>query len=108
MSSVRQTVLTASETRLTWSFVLTCGRYPLSSRKATEENHACPFADTLATAVINAFTAPGDLVCDPYSGSGTTMCAAQAMGRSFVGTEISKDYHRQSIERLQMQRMEVA
>jgi DNA modification methylase len=36
------------------------------------------------------------------------MCAAQAMGRSFVGTEISKDYHRQSIERLQMQCMEVA
>lgn len=81
---------------------------PLSSRKATEENHACPFADTLATAVINAFTAPGDLVCDPYSGSGTTMCAAQAMGRSFVGTEISKDYHAQSLKRLSATQLGVA
>jgi DNA modification methylase len=83
-------------------------RIPLCSRQATDAGHACPFDGTLASSVINAFTAPGDLVCDPYSGSGTTMCAAQAMGRSFVGTEISKVYHRQSIERLQMQRMEVA
>ena len=81
---------------------------PLSSRKATEENHACPFADTLATAVINAFTAPGDLVCDPYSGSGTTAYAAQMLGRNFVGSELSADYHAQSLKRLSATQLEVA
>jgi len=82
-------------------------RIPLSSRKATEANHACPFDDTLASSVITAFTNSGELVCDPYSGSGTTMCAAKKLGRSFIGTEISKTYHQQSIERLQAQAVEV-
>ncbi len=81
---------------------------PLSSRKASEEGHACPFVDTLATAVINAFTSPGDLVCDPYSGSGTTAYAAQALGRNFVGSELSKSYHAQSLKRLSAAHLEVA
>lgn len=81
---------------------------PLSSRKATEAGHACPFADTLASAVINAFTNPGDLVCDPYSGSGTTAYAAQALSRNFVGTELDKDYHAQSLKRLSATQLEIA
>jgi site-specific DNA-methyltransferase (adenine-specific) len=76
------------------SFVLTCGPYP--------------FADTLATAVIKAFTKPGDLVCDPYSGSGTTACAALALGRNFVGSELDKNYHAQSLKRLAATQLEVA
>ena len=81
---------------------------PLSSRHAKEAGHACPFVDTLASAVINAFTEPGELVCDPYSGSGTTAYAAQKLGRNFVGTELDKTYHQQSLKRLSAQRLEVA
>jgi DNA modification methylase len=83
-------------------------KIPLSSRRATEEGHACPFADGLAAEVINAFTQPGELVCDPYSGSGTTAVTAMKMGRSFVGTELSKTYHAQSMRRLSSRRLEVA
>lgn len=81
---------------------------PLSSRKATEKDHACPFSDRLTRNVIEAFTAPGDLVCDPYSGSGTTAVVATAMGRSFVGSELDRSYHRQSVKRLQAVEMEMA
>lgn len=81
---------------------------PLSSRKATEKGHACPFSERLTINVIEAFTAPGDLVCDPYSGSGTTAVVAAAMGRSFVGSELDSSYHRQSVKRLQAVQMEMA
>lgn len=74
---------------------------PLSSRKATERSHACPFSDRLAVNVIKAFTSPGDLVCDPYSGSGTTALASQYLMRDFVGSELDRAYFEQSLIRLQ-------
>lgn len=73
---------------------------PLSSRKATEKGHACPFSERLTINVIEAFTAPGDLVCDPYSGSGTTAVVATVMGRSFIGSELDPAYHAASLRRL--------
>lgn len=45
-------------------------------------------------------TNPGDLVIDPYLGSGTTALAALAHGRSFIGIDINPDYVEKSIERI--------
>lgn len=42
----------------------------------------------------------GDTVLDCFSGSGTTAVAAVMTNRSFVGCEISKEYHTKSIQRL--------
>jgi len=74
---------------------------PLNSRKATEKSHACPFSEKLTVNVIKAFTEPGDLVCDPYSGSGTTAAVAQALDRNFVGSELNPKYHAASVARIQ-------
>jgi len=74
---------------------------PLSSRQATLFDHAAPFAEQLAAAVIKAWSKPGDLVCDPYSGSGTTGAVALALGRQFVGAEQNPDYHRAAVRRLE-------
>lgn len=73
---------------------------PLNSRKATDKGHACPFSDRLTKNVIRAFSDPGDLVCDPYSGSGTTAGVALDLGRSFVGSELDRNYYRESLKRL--------
>ena len=73
---------------------------PLNPRKATDKNHACPFDTRLADNVIKAFSNPGDLVCDPYSGSGTTAASAQRLDRNFVGSELDAKYHRESLKRL--------
>ena len=81
---------------------------PLSSRKATEKDHACPFSDRLTKNVIRAFSDPGDLVCDPYSGSGTTAVVATALGRSFIGSELDAKYHRESVKRLAAVQKELA
>ena len=40
---------------------------------------------------IRLLTRPGQLVCDPYTGSGTTGRAAEALKRRFVGAEINPD-----------------
>ena len=79
---------------------------PLSSRTATAKGHACPFSDTLTTAVLEAFSQPGDLVCDPYSGSGTTAVTAAQLGRRFVGAERSREYWRQSVARVENLQLE--
>jgi DNA modification methylase len=45
-------------------------------------------------------TQSGDLILDPFSGSGTTAIAAIETGRKFIAYELSKDYHQASINRL--------
>ena len=70
------------------------------NRPATTGGHACPYSGELAEAVITAWSREGDLVCDPYTGSGTTAVAAQLLGRSFVGSEKEKKYHNLAVQRL--------
>lgn len=51
--------------------------------------------------MIRAYTNPGDLVVDPFSGSGSTAIAALRCGRNFSGCEIDPDYATKSIERIE-------
>lgn len=51
---------------------------------------------SLLKRLIEIFTDPGDVVIDPCAGSGTTLRAAQEMGRSAYGFEISKDFYRRA------------
>lgn len=50
--------------------------------------------------LIRLFTDPGDLICDPFSGSGTTGVAAIRLGRRFVGWERKPEYHAIAMKRL--------
>ena len=49
---------------------------------------------------LEACTHPGDLVVDPFSGSGTTAVASLRLGRRFLGSEIDPDYARLAARRL--------
>ena len=46
----------------------------------------------LVRRAVVASTAEGDLVFDPFSGSGTTGVAAKELGRYFVGTETEREF----------------
>jgi hypothetical protein len=49
------------------------------------------FAESLAQAVIEEFTHPGDRVLDPFAGFGTTLAVAQRLGRAGVGIELDAE-----------------
>ena len=51
-------------------------------------NHSAAFPVDLPKWFIKLFTQPGDLVLDPFLGSGTTAVAALQLGRNFVGIEL--------------------
>ncbi len=61
--------------------------------------HNAPFPMELADGVIAAWSRPGELVCDPYMGSGTTAIAASRRGRRFVGSEVLPKYHALAVDR---------
>jgi DNA modification methylase len=50
--------------------------------------------------LVSNSSRPGDLVLDPFSGSGTTCAAAKELGRRYIGFEIDDGYWKASIDRL--------
>ena len=54
--------------------------------------HSAAFPDWLPDFFIKLFTDRGDVVLDPFSGSGTTFRVAQSLGRVGVGIEIVEEY----------------
>lgn len=55
-------------------------------------NHHCPFPTRLVARIIEMSTDPGDLVLDPFAGSGVVLAQAAAMNRHFTGFEINPTY----------------
>src|SRR5690606_22252438 len=70
-------------TKSVWSF---------PSEKATKVGHPAPFPLELPRRLIELYTFQGDLVLDPFCGSGTTCLAALAAGRRYVGYDIDPEY----------------
>lgn len=68
--------------------------------KKVAKNHGATFPLELADKVINNFTTSGDVVYDPFTGSGTTLLSAKQNGRSYVGSEITQKYYDFAVERL--------
>ena len=58
----------------------------------------------LMEALVRDFTDPGELVCDPFAGSGTTGVACIRLGRRFVGWEKDPRYHAIAVKRLRAAR----
>ena len=65
--------------------------------------HPATFPIALARRVIEQFTHQGELVLDPFVGSGTTLLAAQDVNRNAVGFDLSSDYVKLSRERISQQ-----
>jgi len=61
--------------------------------KTNRPDHPCPKPLDLMERLIADFTDPGELICDPFAGSGTTGVACKRLGRRCIGWERDPKYH---------------
>ena len=69
-------------------------------QKELIDGHSAIFPLSLSTKVIENFSKEGDIILDPFMGSGTTGMAAQQLGRNFIGYEISQEYMATATKRI--------
>jgi DNA modification methylase len=66
--------------------------WEIPPESATRVGHPAPFPIELPARLIDLYTYRGDLVLDPFVGSGTTAVAAIRAGRHFVGYDLERSY----------------
>ncbi len=66
----------------------------------TGKGHPCPWPREVAARLIQLYSNPGDLVVDPFNGSGVTVAAAVKLERRGVGLDISRAYCQIALDRL--------
>src|SRR4051812_9601068 len=79
----------------TWYFPRVCGTF-----KERAGWHGCQMPEQLLGRIIRACSDPGEVVLDPFAGSGTTLAVAKKLGRRDLGFELSPDYAAQIRARL--------
>jgi site-specific DNA-methyltransferase (adenine-specific) len=82
-------------------------KYGVGFMKTTTDKiafeHPAMFPEKLAADHIISWSNKGDLVLDPFNGSGTTTKMAKILGRNYIGVEISEKYCKIAQERLRQQ-----
>ncbi|MCE5269340.1 MAG: site-specific DNA-methyltransferase [Planctomycetaceae bacterium] len=68
--------------------------------KEREGFHGCQMPEQLLGRIIRCSSNPGEIVLDPFGGSGTTLAVAKKLGRQWIGFELSKDYVEKINDRL--------
>jgi DNA modification methylase len=71
----------------TWFFSRVCGTF-----KERAGWHGCQMPEQLLGRIIKACSNPGELVLDPFGGSGTTLAVAKKLDRKWIGFELSAEY----------------
>lgn len=74
--------------------------WELAPESANRVNHPAPFPVELPQRLIDLYTYRGDVVLDPFMGSGTTAVAAVRSGRHYLGYDTDEGYARAARERV--------
>ena len=93
-----------------WSPVLCYGKGPtrvgslpdtfVTNEQAEANGHPCPKPLVVWKRLLAAVSDPGDVVIDPFMGSGTTLVAAKQLGHRAIGIEIEERYCEIAVRRL--------
>jgi DNA modification methylase len=67
--------------------------------------HPAPFPPEVPSRLIQLLSLPGDVVYDPFAGSGTTLLVARELGRHFIGTDIDPEYVKYVEDSLRVQEL---
>ncbi|QDU87169.1 DNA adenine methyltransferase YhdJ [Pirellulimonas nuda] len=79
----------------TWCFSRVAGTF-----KERQGWHGCQMPEQLMARIIRCSSNEGDLVLDPFSGSGATAAVAKKLGRQWMGFELSEQYATHAAKRL--------
>jgi site-specific DNA-methyltransferase (adenine-specific) len=82
--------------------------WEMPPESATRVNHPAPFPVALPQALIELYTYEGDLVLDPFMGSGSTAVAAIRTGRHYLGTDTDEAYVRAARARCEQEAADIA
>ena len=74
------------------------GKERIKDQKGLKSPH--PKARKFAYRVILASTNIGDVILDPFAGTGTTLAVAKKLGRHFIGIERDPSYYQAALQRL--------
>jgi DNA modification methylase len=69
--------------------------------ECSNTGHSAAFPIELPSWFIRLFTQPGDVVLDPFVGSGTTLVAAKQLGRRYIGIELKPEYHALAVQNVE-------
>jgi DNA modification methylase len=76
-----------------WDYPRVCGTFKERLKLPEGETaHPCQMPVAILARIINVASDPGELVLDPFGGSGTTAVAAKRLGRSFWTCDLSDNY----------------
>lgn len=79
----------------TWYFPRVAGTF-----HEREGFHGCQMPEQLLGRILRACSREGQIVLDPFAGSGTTLAVAKKLGRHYLGFELSADYAQKIEHRL--------
>jgi modification methylase len=85
--------------RSDWVLPICTGHERLKDEKG-DKAHPTQKPESLLHRVLVASTNPGDVVLDPFFGTGTTGAVARMLGRDFIGIEREETYRKAAAERL--------
>ena len=72
----------------------------MKAESAKRIGHPAPFPEELPYRLIQLYSYKGDIILDPFMGSGTTALASLKSGRNFIGYEVKEEYVRLAYDRL--------
>lgn len=90
-----------------WSIQQARNREKFITKDGREIKHPAVFPKELALRHIQTWTNEGDIVLDPFMGSGTTGIAAVELGRKFIGCELNEDYFDMASARIEARMQEL-
>src|SRR5947199_379979 len=80
----------------TWYFPRVAGTF-----KERAGFHGCQMPEQLLGRIIRTSSRPGEVVLDPFAGSGTTLVVAKKLGRRWLGFDVSDSYARKARKRIE-------
>ncbi|GEM_PF-5967323 len=72
--------------------IMNQGTWSSGDKERSTRIHFCPFPQQLVSRILNIASDVGDIVLDPFAGSGTVLAQAEVMGRYGIGVEMNPKF----------------